>query len=115
MSGYDQYKGARTSWGINALGSVIAEVESDDGHIGVGVTIGGEPAAYIIENHLRCIFCLKYKRRCAGVMQRPMELRMRACVRVCVRACLRVCVHMRVRQHLCVHKRGGVRMCGHVD
>jgi hypothetical protein len=55
MSGYDQYKGARTSWGINALGSVVAEVESDDGHIGVGVTIGGEPAAYIIENHLRCV------------------------------------------------------------
>ena len=28
--------------GINALGSVIAEVESDDGHIGIGITIGGE-------------------------------------------------------------------------
>ena len=35
-----------------ALGSVIAEVESDDGKIGIGVSIGGEPAAFIIENHL---------------------------------------------------------------
>jgi L-rhamnonate dehydratase len=31
---------------------VVAEVESDDGKIGIGVTIGGEPAAFIIENHL---------------------------------------------------------------
>jgi len=52
MSGYEQYAATRTSWGINALGSVIAEVESDDGKIGIGITIGGEPAAFIIENHL---------------------------------------------------------------
>eukprot|EP00039_Didymoeca_costata_P019278 m.336905 g.336905 ORF g.336905 m.336905 type:complete len:447 (-) comp17993_c0_seq1:82-1422(-) len=52
MSGYETYAAKRTSWGINALGSVIAEVESDDGQIGIGITIGGEPAAYIIENHL---------------------------------------------------------------
>ena len=36
-----------------ALGSVVAEVESDDGHIGIGISIGGDPAAYIIEKHLR--------------------------------------------------------------
>jgi L-alanine-DL-glutamate epimerase-like enolase superfamily enzyme len=35
-----------------ALGSVVAEVEADDGTIGIGITIGGEPAAFIIENHL---------------------------------------------------------------
>lgn len=26
MSGYDQYKGTRKSWGINALGSLVVEV-----------------------------------------------------------------------------------------
>jgi len=52
MSGYEQFAQTRTSWGINALGTVVAEVEADDGTIGVGVTIGGEPAAFIIENHL---------------------------------------------------------------
>lgn len=52
MSGYEQYAQTRTSWGINALGSVVAEVESDDGKIGIGITIGGEPAAFIIEKHL---------------------------------------------------------------
>jgi L-alanine-DL-glutamate epimerase-like enolase superfamily enzyme len=35
-----------------ALGSVVVEVETDDGTTGVGVSIGGEPACYIIEHHL---------------------------------------------------------------
>eukprot|EP00940_MAST-03C_sp_MAST-3C-sp2_P001903 g1903.t1 len=52
MSGYSQYAGARKSWGINALGSLIVEVEADDGTTGVGITIGGEPGAYIVEHHL---------------------------------------------------------------
>jgi len=52
MSGYAQYKGARKSWGINALGSVVVEVEAEDGTTGVGVSIGGEPACYIVEHHL---------------------------------------------------------------
>ena len=28
------------------------QVEADDGTVGVGVTIGGEPACYIVEKHL---------------------------------------------------------------
>jgi len=52
MSGYPDYAKERTSWGINALGSVVAEVEADNGMIGIGISIGGEPAAFIIENHL---------------------------------------------------------------
>jgi L-rhamnonate dehydratase len=71
-----QYRAFRKSWGINALGSVIVEVEADDGTTGVGtytnnhttfcrvgyyfnlmnvlagVSTGGDPACYIIENHL---------------------------------------------------------------
>ncbi len=53
MSVYEAYKGSRTSWGINALGSVIVEVELDNGMIGVGISTGGEPACFIIERHLK--------------------------------------------------------------
>src|SRR5438067_1788333 len=52
MSVYERYKASRTSWGIDALGSVIVEVELDDGTVGVGVSTGGEPACYIVERHL---------------------------------------------------------------
>ena len=52
MSGYDQYAKSRKSWGINALGTLVVEVEAEDGTCGVGVTIGGEPGCFIVENHL---------------------------------------------------------------
>ncbi|MCY3781035.1 MAG: L-rhamnonate dehydratase [Chloroflexi bacterium] len=53
MSVYEEYKTSRTSWGINALGDVIVEVELDNGMIGVGISTGGEPACFIIERHLK--------------------------------------------------------------
>ena len=37
---------------VAALGSLVVEVESDDGQVGVGVSIGGDPACFIVENHL---------------------------------------------------------------
>jgi L-rhamnonate dehydratase len=52
MSIYEEYRAKRTSWGINALGTVIVEVELDDGTVGIGCSIGGEPACFIIEKHL---------------------------------------------------------------
>ena len=52
MSVHPKYAGARTSWGINALGSCVVEVEADDGTTGVGVTTAGEPGCYLIEKHL---------------------------------------------------------------
>jgi L-rhamnonate dehydratase len=52
MSGYEKYKSNRTTWGINALGTVICEVELDNGIVGIGCSIGGEPACFIIEKHL---------------------------------------------------------------
>lgn len=36
MAVYPQYRSYHTSWGINALGSVIVEVECEDGSVGVG-------------------------------------------------------------------------------
>ena len=48
------YKGLpNVSWGINALGGVIVEVELDNGMTGVGISTGGEPACIIIERHLK--------------------------------------------------------------
>lgn len=52
MSEYVEYKASRRSWGINALGTVVAEVTLESGDVGVGISIGGEPAAYIIEHHM---------------------------------------------------------------
>jgi L-rhamnonate dehydratase len=45
-------KTSRKAWGIDALGTVVAEVELHSGVVGVGISIGGEPACFIIENHL---------------------------------------------------------------
>ena len=49
MSGYAQYAGARKSWGINALGGLVVEIEADDGTTGVGVTIGGEAGCCVFD------------------------------------------------------------------
>ena len=52
MSRYPEYRQSRRSFGINVLGTLVVEIEADDGTIGFAVTTGGEPAAYIVEKHL---------------------------------------------------------------
>ena len=52
MSRYPGYAQSRRSFGINVLGTLVVEVEADDGTIGFGVTTGGEPGAWIVERHL---------------------------------------------------------------
>lgn len=52
MTFYPQYRPLRKLWGVNALGSLVVEIEADNGETGVGVSFGGPPACYIIENHL---------------------------------------------------------------
>ncbi|WP_040984453.1 L-rhamnonate dehydratase [Oceanobacillus jeddahense] len=52
MSIYPEYKKTRTSFGINALKTLVVEIESDNGEIGVGISTGGYPAAWIVMNHL---------------------------------------------------------------
>lgn len=53
MSGHvELYRRTRNSWGIGVLGTVVVEVEAEDGTKGYGCSIGGEPAAYIVEKHL---------------------------------------------------------------
>lgn len=53
MSRYPDYRASRTSWGIGVLGSVVVEIETNDGVVGVSTGLGGEPACFLIERHFR--------------------------------------------------------------
>jgi L-rhamnonate dehydratase len=52
MAKYPAYRASRQSFGLNLLGTLLVEVEADDGTVGFAVTTGGEPACWIVENHL---------------------------------------------------------------
>lgn len=52
MSIYPEYKATRTSFGINALKTLVVEIEADNGEVGFGITTGGYPAAWLVMNHL---------------------------------------------------------------
>jgi L-rhamnonate dehydratase len=51
MHAYAKYRATRSSWGINVLGSLVVEIESANGTIGVAAGSGGMPAAWLIRNH----------------------------------------------------------------
>lgn len=51
MSGYAKYREKRSSWGIGVLGSLVVEIETEDGAVGVATGSGGAPAAWLIRNH----------------------------------------------------------------
>jgi L-rhamnonate dehydratase len=52
MSVYEQYRASRTSWGIDAMGTIVVEVQLTNGMTGIGISIGGDAACYIVEKHL---------------------------------------------------------------
>jgi len=52
MSRYADYRAHRRLFGLNVLGTLVVEVEASDGTVGFAVTTGGDPAAWIVENHL---------------------------------------------------------------
>jgi len=52
MSKYPAYRASRQSFGLNVLGTLVVEIEADNGVTGFAVTTGGEPAAWIVEHHL---------------------------------------------------------------
>ena len=52
MARYPEYRESRQSFGINVLGTLVVEIEAEDGTIGFAVTTGGEPGAFIVEKHL---------------------------------------------------------------
>ncbi len=52
MSKYPAYRALRRSFGLNLLGTVVIEIEADDGTVGFAPTTGGEISAWIVEKHL---------------------------------------------------------------
>jgi L-rhamnonate dehydratase len=52
MSKYPAYRASRQSFGLNVLGTLVVEIEADNGVVGFAVATGGEPAAWIVERHL---------------------------------------------------------------
>jgi L-rhamnonate dehydratase len=52
MARYPEYRQSRRSFGTNVLGTLVVEIEAENGVVGFAVTTGGEPAAYIVEKHL---------------------------------------------------------------
>lgn len=52
MSLFPEYKQTRTSFGINALKTIVVEVEDNTGNVGFGISTGGYPAAWLVMNHI---------------------------------------------------------------
>jgi L-rhamnonate dehydratase len=52
MSRYPEYRMTRSSFGLNVLGTFVVEVETESGVVGMGVSTGGPPACWLVENHL---------------------------------------------------------------
>jgi len=51
LTHFPEYRESKLSWGRDVLGSVVVEVEVASGEVGIGVSTGGPPACWIIENH----------------------------------------------------------------
>src|ERR1700721_588516 len=52
MAKYTAYRQSRQAFGLNVLGTLVVEIEADNGIVGFAVTTGGEPGAWIVERHL---------------------------------------------------------------
>jgi L-rhamnonate dehydratase len=52
MAKYPEYRKSRQSFGLNVLGTLVVEIEADNGVVGFAVSTGGEPGAWIVETHL---------------------------------------------------------------
>ena len=52
MSKYKEYEQSRQSFGLNVLGTLVVEVEAEDGGKGFAVSTGGEIGCFIVEKHL---------------------------------------------------------------
>ncbi|KAJ5493464.1 L-rhamnonate dehydratase [Penicillium diatomitis] len=51
MTKWAEYRGSRTSWGINVLGSFCVEIEATDGTKGFATGFGGPPACWLVHQH----------------------------------------------------------------
>ncbi|KAF9886045.1 hypothetical protein FE257_012101 [Aspergillus nanangensis] len=53
MTKWAEYRGSRTSWGINVLGSFCVEIEATDGTKGFATGFGGPPACWLVHQHFQ--------------------------------------------------------------
>ncbi|KAL8740457.1 MAG: hypothetical protein Q9190_006846 [Brigantiaea leucoxantha] len=67
MSGWEQYRKSRTSWGINVLGSFCVEIEASDGTKGFATGFGGPPACWLVKQHFERFLIG------AGIDERPLR------------------------------------------
>ncbi len=51
MSGHAAYRDKRSSWGIGVLGTLVVEIETEGGTVGVAAGSGGAPAAWLVRHH----------------------------------------------------------------
>lgn len=52
MAKYPEYRQSRRAFGINVLGTLVVEIEADNGVVGFAITTAGEPGAFFVEKHL---------------------------------------------------------------
>jgi L-rhamnonate dehydratase len=52
MAKYPAYRASRQSFGLNVLGTLVVEIEADNGVVGFAISTGGQPGAWIVEQHL---------------------------------------------------------------
>lgn len=52
MGVYPEYRQSRQSFGLNVLGTLVVEIEAENGTVGFAITTGGEIGAFIVEKHL---------------------------------------------------------------
>lgn len=52
MSKYPEYAQSRQSFGINVLGTLVVEIEADNGIKGFAISTGGAMGCFVVEKHL---------------------------------------------------------------
>lgn len=67
MSAYPRYRRSRASFGINVMSSILVEIETDQGAVGVSAGQGGVPACYMIEEHFKR-FLVDQDPRCVNLL-----------------------------------------------
>ncbi|STU67186.1 putative dehydratase [Klebsiella pneumoniae] len=63
MSKYKQYEQSRQSFGINVLGTLIVEVEADNGQTGFAVSTAGEMGCFIVEKTSQPLYRRQMRQR----------------------------------------------------
>lgn len=52
MSKYKDYEQSRQSFGLNVLGTLVVQIEANDGTVGFGISTAGQIGCFIVEKHL---------------------------------------------------------------